>query len=75
MTTSKTEEQGERREIIANDSRVRKDTFASRASAEADLENVGRHAKPSTIVGGDAAVEYPELPAGAMEQSKRSGVR
>jgi hypothetical protein len=51
--------QQEREAILRND---RANTFAGRASAELDLENSGRHAKPNTVIGVDGPPDYPRLP-------------
>jgi hypothetical protein len=54
----------EKLRTLFNDRNVlrQKDTFASRANAELDLENTGRHSKPQQIVGTTPAPEYPAGP-------------
>jgi hypothetical protein len=47
-------------EILKND--LRNQTMHSRASADLDLENTGRFAKPNIVIGVDGA-QYPRLPA------------
>ena len=50
--------------VLLNDGLIRKDTFATRAAAEAD--NIrGRFAahEKATVTGADPSVEYPRLPA------------
>jgi hypothetical protein len=51
---------------LLNDKRVlrQKDTFASRASADFDLENSGRFSKATQVIGPDGA-QYPRLPEGS----------
>jgi hypothetical protein len=49
----------EKEEVLRNDRHA--STYAGRAQAELDLENVGRHAKPNTVIG-VGAPEYPRLP-------------
>jgi hypothetical protein len=51
--------QKERADVLKND---RANTYAGRAQAEHDLENVGRHAKPNIVIGTGALPEYPRLP-------------
>jgi hypothetical protein len=54
---------------LLNDKRVLRqnqlDTFHSRAHAELDLENSGRHAKPATVIGPDGA-QYPRQAANSF---------
>jgi hypothetical protein len=52
-------DQRERADILKND--LRQNTMHGRASAELDLENTGRFAKPHALIG-EGAPEYPRLP-------------
>jgi hypothetical protein len=52
----------EKEEILRNDRRA--STMHGRASADLDLENTGRFAKPHAVIGVDGAPDYPRLPSG-----------
>jgi hypothetical protein len=58
MTFRNDSDQKERRAILKND------TFHTRASAEADLENQGRFAKASSVTASSSAVHYPRVLSG-----------
>jgi hypothetical protein len=62
--SSKDQEQRERREVLKNDSKVRGDTFFSRAQADADeLSGGGRFKRqqPVTVTGETSVPIFPRL--------------
>jgi hypothetical protein len=62
--------QSERAQVLENERRARRDTMHNRAMAEFSLEQAGRHAKQSTVIGTGA----PNYPAGPNWSINPTGV-